>query len=155
MKQLAKRNSVPVVPQVPVSDKQAELRDMVGKPLGRFEELYDLAPISFFTLNKRGVIVGLNKTAGKLLGFTTGWLQSRPFVVFVARADVGRFLNLLTRMRGIPNHHERMEISLWINDQAVPVQISIKSSASDGGLVYRMAVIDLSETKAIEMELKE
>jgi len=155
MKQLAKRNSVSVLRQVTVSNKQVEFRDMVGKPLGRFEELYDLAPISFFTLNKRGVIVGLNKTAGKLLGFTTGWLQARPFVVFVARADVGRFLNLLTRMRGIPNHHERMEISLWINNQSVPVQISMKSSASDGELVYRMAVIDLSETKAIEMELKE
>src|SRR2546421_8644066 len=82
----------------------------------RYEELYDLAPVGFFTLDRRGNILGLNKTAASLLGFSVEWLRERPFLVFVAQPDVKRFLDVLTHLRLIPEYHEKLDVELAIHN---------------------------------------
>jgi PAS domain S-box-containing protein len=119
------------------------------------QEVYDLAPIGFFTLNRRGNILRLNKAAAKMLGFPAQWLHNRPFLAFVARRDVRRFVTMLTHIRRVSGYQQTIEIELSINGSSVPVQISIKSSINQGQLVYRMAVLDLTEIKSIEHELKD
>ena len=132
-----------------------DVRAQLVESLQCYEELYDLAPVSFLTLDRRATIVGLNKAAGRLLGFPTEWLRERPFLVFVSRRDVSRFLNLLNRVRHLRDHYETMDIQLSIGGQPVPVQVSIKASMRDGSIVYRMAVVDLTESKRVESELRE
>ncbi len=136
-------------------EEDGDGRDQLAESLRRYEELYDLAPVAFFTLDKRGAILGLNKAGGTLLGFRTEWLHDRPFIVFVSGGHVTHFLNLLSRMRRLPESVVTMELELSINGQPIAVQISGRLSKSQHRPVYRLAVMDLTETKAIERELKE
>jgi PAS domain S-box-containing protein len=121
----------------------------------RFQELVDLAPISFLTLDRRCRIVDLNQNAARLLGFQPEWLRKRPFLVFIAQGAVRHFLDILSAVREVPDHPQVTPLELWLNERPVPVQIWIKSSTGDDQMVYSIAIFDLTETKIIETELKE
>ncbi len=135
-------------------EEHQQTREQLREALRRYEELYHFAPISLISLDKAGMILDLNEQAGRLLAFPIEWLRQRPFVVFVARQDVSRFLNFLARLRQVPAT-ETAALELFINDRVVPVQLSIGSSLRGRDVIYRLAILDLSETKAIENQLKE
>ena len=44
----------------------------------RYFDLYDLAPVGYFTLNEKGLILEANLTAAKLLGVARGVLVKQP-----------------------------------------------------------------------------
>src|SRR5207248_11019577 len=48
-----------------------------------------------------------------------------------------------------------MLVDLSIHDRSVPVQISMKSSISGDQMVYWIALMDLTETRMIETELRD
>ena len=126
------------------------LRDSVGP----YKELYEHAPVGILKLDRRGCIIELNETAARLLGFPMAWLLQRPFLVFVARHDVARFMTLLTRGRQRPGQ-QTAEIDLFVDFQAVPVQMLIRPAAGSNALTYQMVIVDLSEKRRIEKELGE
>src|SRR5262245_15297369 len=47
--------------------------------------IYDLAPIGFLTLDRRGRIIQLNQKTADLLGIPLSRLLHRPFLLFVAK----------------------------------------------------------------------
>jgi formate hydrogenlyase transcriptional activator len=53
----------------------------------KYTDLYEFAPVGYFTFDKRGVIREVNLTGAKLLGIERQLLANRPFVNFVADAD--------------------------------------------------------------------
>ena len=123
--------------------------------LRQYEELYDLAPLCLLTLDRRGIMLTLNERAARLVALPIQWLRGRPFLVFVAGHDVGRFLELLSRLRHAPGVRQMLEIELCVNDRFVPVQVWMGSSRRVNEIIYHMAIVDLSEVRAIEKELKE
>src|SRR5258707_15057032 len=82
--------------------KLEETREQLHEAFGRYQDLYELAPVGFLTLDRRGRILELNEKAARLLGFPVAWLHGRPFFVFIAQNDVQNFLTLLTRSRRTP-----------------------------------------------------
>src|SRR5205085_6305635 len=138
---------------------KAEQEEDTGKQLHEalrhYKELYNLVPVSFITLDKRGVMLKLNEEAARLLASPMQWLLDRSFLVFVSPRDVERFLNLLSHFRRGPDQQEIIGLDLLRDNHLVPVQISIQPSYRDGQLIYQMAIVDLTEIKVIEKELKE
>ena len=59
---------------------QLELADSRNK----YCELYDFAPVGYFTLNKEGLIVGVNLTGASFLGEERGNLLKSKFSHFIA-----------------------------------------------------------------------
>jgi len=53
----------------------------------RYFDLYNLAPVSYFTVSEQGVILEANLTAATLLGVERGTLISQPLASFVVRED--------------------------------------------------------------------
>lgn len=54
----------------------------------RYFDLYDLAPVGYFTVSRQGRIMEANLTAALLLGVTREALASQPFSAFVCREDL-------------------------------------------------------------------
>jgi PAS domain S-box-containing protein len=54
--------------------------------LHKYSELYDFAPVSYFTFDTAGVIVELNHTGARLLGYARRELPGRPFCTFAANS---------------------------------------------------------------------
>ncbi len=53
----------------------------------KFSELYDFAPVGYFTFDERGLIREVNLTGTKLLGLERRLLVNKPFIHFVADED--------------------------------------------------------------------
>ncbi len=66
---------------------QAELRTSRE----RYMELYDFAPVGYFTLDRNGSILEANLTGARLLGVERGALLEQRFNHYVAREDRDRF----------------------------------------------------------------
>src|SRR5438093_9490776 len=85
--------------RVQQQQQQQYEREQLREALRRYEELYTFAPMSLISLDRRGMILDLNERAARMLAFPIEWLRGRPFLVFVARHDVSRFLEVLARLR--------------------------------------------------------
>jgi len=64
----------------------------------RYVDLYEFAPVSYITLNRDGVIDGINLTGAALLGVARAKLINRRFSTFVASADKDRWYRLFMSM---------------------------------------------------------
>src|SRR5262245_46422258 len=101
-------------------------------------ELYDLGPIGFLMLDHRGRIVDFNQYAVRLLALPGTWLVRCPFIVFVAKHDISRFIQFLTdSTRNVGA--TLIELDLLIEKRVVPVQISL-TTTTDKGIVHRMGI---------------
>src|SRR2546422_358918 len=83
------------------AEPERETGEQLRAAVRHYKELYDLVPVSFVTLDKRGVILALNERAARLLAFPVQWLLERSFLVFVSTRDVERFLSLLSHLRRV------------------------------------------------------
>ena len=119
----------------------------------RYDELYELAPVGFMTLDRRCRIRELNENAARLLGFSSSWLIGRPFIVFIANHDITHFLQFLNRSANEPQC-QMIHVDLSVSGSTIPVQISMKTSVSEEKLIRRAALVDLLEMKRIETDLQ-
>ena len=53
----------------------------------KYTDLYDFSPVSYFTLNAKGIILGANLTAAAMVGVERGLLTGRPFFDFIVGDD--------------------------------------------------------------------
>lgn len=64
----------------------------------KYDFLYNSAPVGYFTLDVRGVILQVNLTGANLLGKVKSLLIKMPFFVLVYPSDRGRFQQFLKRV---------------------------------------------------------
>ena len=58
----------------------------------RYSDLYDFAPVGYFTVNDKGTIVEANLTCAAMLGVEArGWLIGKPFSRFITRDNQDAF----------------------------------------------------------------
>src|SRR3989442_699531 len=102
-----------------LDEARAQLRESDSK----YNELYELAPIGFLTLDRHGRIRELNEKAARLLAFPSAWLIDKPFVVFVAKPDIRRFLVHLVRSIRTPEQ-QTIELNLSAGTQRLQPTIA-------------------------------
>jgi PAS domain-containing protein len=96
------------VHQIELEMQNAELRLTQGQleeSRNRYVELYDFAPIAYFTFDRDGVIREVNLRGAELVGIDRGVLANTPFIFLIADAQ-GReiFANHLNLVPAIPGH---------------------------------------------------
>ena len=75
------------VHQIELEMQNEELRRAqveLAESRDRYFDLYDFAPVGYFTLDEEGLIVEINLAGAKLLGFERASLVKRGFSQFVA-----------------------------------------------------------------------
>ncbi len=75
-----------------------EARNRMEVQLEKYTELYDFAPVGYFSLDKQGRILEVNLTGAALLGVERSQLIGRSFPRFVASASQPTFLAFLERV---------------------------------------------------------
>jgi len=134
--------------------RQAQMKLELSQ--NRYAELYDFAPVGYFTFDTHGVIQEANLTGAQLLGIDRRLLANTPFTTFIADAD-GRdiFSNhlVLVLQRQVML---RCEIRLTGNDgtvingqlQSVAVTIENKDA------YILTSIIDTTVRKQLEEKLQ-
>jgi PAS domain S-box-containing protein len=117
----------------------------------RYFDLYDLAPVGYFTISEQGLILEANLTAATLLGVARGALVKQPLSRFILSEDKNiyyRYYKQLFEM-GAPQACELRIVkqdgtAFWARLEAAAAQ------DADGAPVCRAVVSDITEQKNIE-----
>ena len=121
----------------------------------RYFDLYNLAPVAYFTLSEQGLILEANLTAAKLFAVVRGDLVKQPFSRFVHRAD--QDIYYLNRKALWETGHSQMWEMRMLRKDAAPFWVRVEAIAAqdaDGTLVCRAVVSDIAKSKRGEQALK-
>jgi diguanylate cyclase (GGDEF)-like protein/PAS domain S-box-containing protein len=120
----------------------------------QFEDLYDFAPVGYFTLAQDGTILQVNLTGASLLGVERSELINRHFGVFVSPPSISTFNTFLGKVLDSPQK-ESCEIQLLKDGgNTIWVRIRATSDASQAQpVVCHAAMSDISLLKLAEAEL--
>ena len=120
--------------------------------LEKYTDLYDFAPVGYFSIDEKGLILDVNLTGAALLGVDRSRLTKHRFQLFMAprnRADFDTFL------KGIfARHNTQVCEMLLLRDGAPAFWADLQAMSAftpDGGRQWcRVAVIDVSARKQAE-----
>ena len=125
------------------------------KTLERYTDLYDFAPVGYFTLDLNGVIRAANLAGATLLRLNRSQLLGvsfESFIIFNARPAFNAFLRII-----IPHKEkESLELELQlapIQEGTPPLFVQIEAIASTTGEEYRLAAIDITKRRQAEQKL--
>jgi len=139
------------VHQIELEMQNEELRQSraaAEAALERYTELYDFAPVGYFTLGRDGAIRQVNLTGARLLGVERARLPGRRFGVFVAGPDRPVF-NAFLEKAFTSQAKEACDVALLEKGQG-PLSVHITAAVSQDGQECRAMLADITEHRQIE-----
>jgi two-component system, cell cycle sensor histidine kinase and response regulator CckA len=144
------------VHQIELEMQNEELRrtqEQLEVSRARYFDLYDLAPVGYFTLSENGLILEANLTAATLLGVARGALVKQPLSRFILREDQEIYYLYRKALveTGAP---QAWELRMLKKDGA-PIWVRVEATTAkdvDGALVCRAVMSDITENKRAEDE---
>ncbi len=130
---------------------QAELEASRAK----YSDLYDFAPVGYFTFDKQGLILDANLTAARELGIERSLLINKPFRTFIITEDREIFDSHLRKVFETGNR-QTCEIRLKRKSSSeFYAQLESKGAKdSFDNNICRTSLIDITERKRSEKELR-
>jgi PAS domain S-box-containing protein len=142
------------VHQIELEMQNEELRrtqEELESSRARYFHLYDLAPVSYFTLTRAGVIVEANLAAATLLGVPRSALAKRPLTRFLASTEQDIYCRLRTRLleTGLPQTAELRLSAKTARDRWVRLEATLVPD--DGAAPHcRVVMVDVTARKEAE-----
>lgn len=122
----------------------------------RYFDLYDLAPISYCTVNELGIILEANLATAELLGEARNSLVGQRISRYISKEfqDTHYLCRKLIKTSG---DRQSCELQMVRADDSAFWVSAVLSSAtdSDGETVQRMVLTDISDAKVMAMAMRE
>ena len=140
------------------NEELRQAQDELEQSRNTLAELYDFAPVGYFTFDRRGLIREANLTAARMLGTDRQKLINRPFIAFIAD-PVGRDL-FSHHLKHVLQHQDiqRCEIKLQVQDSATVFYGLLQSITVDASKGRDSAILcsiaDGTATKELADELQ-
>ena len=119
----------------------------------RYADIYDFAPVGYFTLDPQGVIVDLNLAGAILLGIKGSQKSRHPFVHSVSPPDQARF-NVFLAEALQANQKTVCEMVLSATAQRPEASVKIEAIPNEAENECRMVVMDLTAERQAQKALK-
>lgn len=122
----------------------------------RYFELYNMAPVCYCTLNYSGLITEANLRTLQTIGLEREQLIMRPISDFIYKEDQDIFYINQRKMQNTPEPRS-CELRIVIKNGLIAwMHISAtQDKDSEGNVIYRLVLSDISEQKRVEEELKD
>jgi PAS domain S-box-containing protein len=123
----------------------------------KYFDLYDLAPIGYFTMTQKGLIRELNLTLASMLGYERIELIRQPVSLFIVPEDHDHYFGHRKKVLGTSDAQSFEMRMRRKNGTEIWVQCNAQTLNSSGRTLKttRVAVTDISERKKLEAELRE
>lgn len=119
--------------------------------LKRYADLYDFAPIGYFTLDRTGVICDANLTASTLLKVERKQLPGHNFEAYISSDFQPEFRAFLAR---VFTHKIKASCELVLsNSRHHPISVHMEAVADDSGKTCRAIVENITLRKLAEKSL--
>jgi PAS domain S-box-containing protein len=147
------------VHQIELEMQNEELRaaqEQLEESRSKYADLYDFAPVGYFTLDTHGLIIGSNLTGARQLGMDRSFLTKKPFPRFIHKDDQDTFY--LHRQEVFETETSRTcEIRLKRKDKtgfyAQLVSMALVDS-DDHSMLMLTAVMNITERKQTDELLR-
>lgn len=123
-------------------------RAWIEAALVSYTELFDFAPVPYFTLDRAGKITELNLAAARLLGTERGRVTDKRLALFVAEPDRAALAACLKSLFSTQSDAQ-CEVVLVARDGARRT-VEVRTTSSSNGETCRAVVIDVSQSRARE-----
>ncbi len=120
--------------------------------LEKYTDLYEFAPVGYYTLDRKGTILSVNLTGAGLLGIERSRLICRSFEHLVADMARPAFAAFLERVF-TSLAKETCELPL-LKEGHPPLFVQIEAMAASSGQECRIALIDITERMTAEDVLR-
>ena len=134
------------------NEELRKVRDRLEAGLEKYSDLYDFAPVGYFTLAADGTIQQVNLTGASLAGMERSRLLGQPFGVLVVAELLPVFNVFLERVFAGPAKHS-CEVTLG-STRRTPRAVNLEAQRSATGLECHLAVVDITEHKAAEDQVR-
>ncbi len=146
------------VHQVELEMQNEELRNAhfeLAQSQERYFDLYDLAPVGYITINKKGVIKEANLTAAQLIGMTKGELVNKPVTRFIHKEDQEiYYLNHKKFQGSFPLSIQEIRL-ITKNGDSIWIRMDVTADAtSDSPQLCKVTLSDITLQKQMEQELQ-
>ena len=125
--------------------------------LAKYSDLYDFAPIGLFTLDEQGQILESNLAGATFLGVERRNLSKKSFQRFVTPKDRPTFDDFCKK--AFETSVKQTCELLLLKKDGPPFYVRIEGTITEGSLQskreFRIAVIDITETKLAEKGLRQ
>jgi PAS domain S-box-containing protein len=139
------------VHQIELEMQNEELRsaqEEIEESRMRYSDLYDSAPVGYFTFDRNGFILDLNLTGSSLLGIERSFLIKKPFSRFIVKEDQDLFY---LHRQNIFETKTRQTCEIRLNKKNAQFYVQLQSIAvmdSEGSFSQmRTVVSDITERK--------
>ena len=134
------------------NEELQQSRAEVEAILGQYTDLYDFAPVGYFTLDRDGTIRQVNLTGARLLGVERSRLVNRRFGLLVS-AESRLAFNAFLKKVFESQAKETCELAFRKAANG-PFRAHLEAAATQDGQACRAAVVDITERKRAEAELQ-
>ncbi len=107
----------------------------------RFADIYDFAPVAYFTLDPLGVILDTNLAGAILLGIKGSQRSRFRFAAFVSADTLDAFNRFFDELLNA-KRKSVCECTLSANEQRPEIRVTIQAVLDETGLESRMVVMD-------------
>ncbi len=114
-------------------------------------ELYDLAPSGYFTLSRKGEIIGLNLTGAMMLGKERLYLQNAKFDFFVSADTIHDYILFLEKAFSTKTK-ESCEITLTTSSNK-SLYVHLSGIVAKNGTQCMVTAVDITERRHVEKKL--
>jgi PAS domain S-box-containing protein len=142
------------VHQIELEMQNEELMDaknQLERVSDKYIELYDFAPLGYFTLSKEGKIIELNFSGARMLGKSRSIIRNSSFSLFVSPDTKSNF-NLFLENAFKSIGKETCEVKLSINGNS-SLNAHLSGIVSENGERCLLTVLDISDRKQAEESL--
>lgn len=133
------------------NNELCQVRDALEKSLAIYTDLYDFAPVGYFTLARNGAIQAVNLSGADLLGSERSRLLGQPFGQFVTTEDRATFTLLLDKIFASREKAEGEVALLNLKKQSLIVRIEAVMTVSMQECLF--ALIDITAQRQYEEKL--
>ncbi len=137
------------------NEELVRAREEAEKLHGKFVDLYDFAPVGYFTLDPEGTILEVNLTGCQLIGYDRSMITGRRFQAFLHPASIPGF-NSFCRNVIECDGKQFCEVELLRDKQQrfyAHVEGSEIKDGRENDRLLRMTISDITERKKIEEAL--
>ncbi len=123
----------------------------------KYSDLYDFAPVGYFSISDKGLILEANLTIAFMLGIERSALMGKPFTRFVLREDQDIFYKHRQRLLETETS-QSFELRLMKKDGHefhARIECLVIKNKGDDLRRIRAAVSDITELKQAEKKIKE
>ena len=135
------------------NEELQQARSELESFLVQYTDLYDFAPVGYFTLNISGLILQVNLTGARMLGVDRSLLVNQNFLWFIADDSRPVFTAFLAKI--FNSHSQETSVIKLQKEGGGTIFVHIEGRVSKDGRECRTALIDITAQKQAEELLQE